>query len=426
MNETIQRAAGPDASRQELISGVLAIYERLHQMPKVDLAPEQHAQALIQHARVRDLSALEMSEHTVELQKTDACIQDWGSNSTIDWVRHTCHMPSGAAADLSNVGEQISNLPNTIEAVREGKIGFAHAAIIARHAQVITHSQSAEPFDETAFLKAAERNSVSRLWYHATHVWHRMDPEGLADEQRRAAEERYLRFSDGEDGTMYVKGAFDTAAGATIRTALEPYAQPLGDSDKRGLERRQADAWLEQSAVALDTGTVPQHGSVRPHVQVTTTLETLQGLIGAPAGEMALSLPISSKTVRRLACDSSITRVLLGGDSAVIDAGRAKRVVANGTRRLLEARDRHCRWPGCERPASRTSAHHILHWAQGGKTDLSNMILLCQHHHWMVHEGGWRLSLAADGRVISIPPETDFYAPSMYPSARAPDEFDVA
>ena len=60
------------------------------------------------------------------------------------------------------------------------------------------------------------------------------------------------------------------------------------------------------------------------------------------------------------------------------------------------------------------------------KTDLSNMILLCQHHHWMVHEGGWRLSLAPDGRVLAIPPETDFYPPEFYPSARAPDEFDVA
>ena len=425
MAETAQ-FPGSDASREEVQGAVLSLLDRLHQMGKTGLVPEQHGAALIFYAKVRDLSSLEMAEHSEELRKTGVCADHWGSNSTIDWVRHTCNMSGGSAADLSNVGEQMSNLPKTIEAVREGKIGFAHAAIIARHAQVIMHSESAEPFDETAFLKAAEETSVSRLWYHATHVWHRMDPEGLADEQRRAAEERYLRFTDGEDGTMYVKGAFDPAAGATIRTALEPYAQPLGDDDKRCLDRRQADAWVEQSAHALDTGDVPQHGSVRPHVQVTTTLETLQGLIGAPAGEMAFSLPISSKTVQRFACDSSITRVLLGADSAVIDAGRAKRVVAGGTRRLLEARDKHCRWPGCERRASMTSAHHIIHWAQGGKTDLSNMILLCQHHHWMVHEAGWRLSLAADGRVISIPPETDFYPPSFYPSARAPDEFDVA
>jgi hypothetical protein len=121
----------------------------------------------------------------------------------------------------------------------------------------------------------------------------------------------------------------------------------------------------------------------------------------------------------------------LGADSAVIDAGRAKRVVSGGTRRLLEARDKFCRWPGCERPASWTAAHHIIHWAQGGKTDLSNLVLLCRHHHWMVHEAGWRLSLSPDGRVLAVPPETDFYPWQVHQAefedaARAPDEFDAA
>ena len=412
--------------RPTVLATLSADIDRYHGMDKTGLLPEQHASSLIALALARDRLAIEMAEHVGELSKSGACVDDWGSVSTPDWVRHQCNMPSGAAGDLLHVGEQLQNLPKTLDAVRDGEIGFAHAAIIARHAQAITHSESAEPFDETPFLKAATESSVSRLWYYSMHAWHRADPQGVTDAQRQAVEERYLRFTDAADGTVYVKGAFDSAAGATIKTAMEPWAQHLGDDDHRSRERRNADAWVEMSAHSLDAGIVPQHGSVRPHVQVTTTLETLQGLIGAPAGEMALSLPISSKTVQRFACDSSITRVLLGADSAVIDAGRAKRVVAGGTRRVLDARDKHCRWPGCERPASWSSAHHILHWAQGGKTDLSNMILLCQHHHWMVHEGGWRLSLAADGRVLAIPPETDFYPPEFYPSARAPDEFDVA
>ena len=412
--------------RPTVLASLSADIDRYHGMDKTGLLPEQHASSLIALALARDRLAIEMAEHVGELSKSGACVDDWGSVSTPDWVRHQCNMPSGAAGDLLHVGEQLQNLPKTLDAVRDGEIGFAHAAIIARHAQAITHSESAEPFDETPFLKAARESSVSRLWYYSMHAWHRADPQGVTDAQRQAVEERYLRFTDAADGTVYVNGAFDSAAGATIKTAMEPWAQHLGDDDHRSRERRNADAWVEMSGHSLDAGIVPQHGSVRPHVQVTTTLETLQGLIGAPAGEMALSLPISSKTVQRFACDSSITRVLLGADSAVIDAGRAKRVVAGGTRRVLDARDKHCRWPGCERPASWSSAHHILHWAQGGKTDLSNMILLCQHHHWMVHEGGWRLSLAADGRVLAIPPETDFYPPEFYPSARAPDEFDVA
>ena len=262
---------------------------------------------------------------------------------------------------------------------------------------------------------------MGRLWYHCLHVRHRADADGVANEQRENAEMRYLQLNDGEDGWLFLKGAFDAIGAAAIRTAIEPLAQPTGDGDGRCRERRQADAFVELATHAMDAGLLPQHASQRPHLQVTTTLETLQGLVGAPAGEMALSLPISAKTVQRIACDSSITRVLLGADSAVIDAGRAKRVVSGGTRRLLDARDRHCRWPGCERPASWSSAHHVVHWAHGGKTDLSNMILLCQHHHWMVHEGGWRLSLAGDGRVLTIPPDTEYV-----PSPRVPDEFDAA
>src|SRR5437763_13825897 len=125
------------------------------------------------------------------------------------------------------------NLTKTMEAVMNGKIGLAHAAIMARHAQAITHSDSAEPFDETPFLKAAEESSVGRLWYYAMHAWHRGDPDGVADEQLQAAERRYLRLTDGEDGAPYVKGACDAAAGATIRTALDPLAQPHAAGEDR-------------------------------------------------------------------------------------------------------------------------------------------------------------------------------------------------
>jgi hypothetical protein len=416
------RAAVLDVLHQSL--------ERYREMDKAGLLPEQHARSLVELSRLRDLIAVEMAEHTVELDKSRVCSEDWGSNSTVTWLRHKANLTSTAAGDCLHVGEQLRSLPRTIEAVRQGRIGFAHAAIIARHAATINNSESAEPFDESPYLKAAERSSPSKLWYHAMHEWHRTDPQGVADAQRDAAIERYLRFIEAPEGTLFVKGKFDSAAGATIRTALEPLARAKDGADTRNRERRDADALVELAEHALDTGAVPQHGSVRPHVQVTTTLETLQGLIGAPAGEMALALPISAKTVQRFACDGSITRVLLGADSAVIDAGRAKRVVSGGARRVLEARDRFCRWPGCERPASWTAAHHVVHWAQGGKTDLSNLVLLCGHHHWMVHEGGWRLSLAADERLLVIPPET-FYPEEVHAAqfdlaARSPDEFDAA
>lgn len=139
-----------------------------------------------------------------------------------------------------------------------------------------------------------------------------------------------------------------------MRTALEPLAKPAGKYDDRTRDRRMADALIDLAMHALDNGLVPQ----RTHMQVTTSLETLLGLTGSPAAEMEFSLPISSKAVERLACDCSVTRILLGSDSTVIDVGRAKRTISGPQRKALKVRDGGCTWPGCDRPVSMTEGHH--------------------------------------------------------------------
>jgi hypothetical protein len=131
---------------------------------------------------------------------------------------------------------------------------------------------------------------------------------------------------------------------------------------------------------------------------------------------MDFSLPISAKAVERLACDCTVTRVLLGSDSTVIDVGRAKRVISGSQGKALRVRDRGCVWPECDRPATWTSAHHVVHWINGGSTDLSNLVLLCYRHHTMVHEGEWQIVRADDGRMLTIPPITPFQR-----LARGPD-----
>src|SRR5207248_11578562 len=129
---------------------------------------------------------------------------------------------------------------------------------------------------------------------------------------------------------------------------------------------------------ALDGGTLPQRGGQRPHLQVTTTLETLLQRCGAPAADLELSLPISAATVERLACDCNVTRILLNADSQVIDVGRTTRRIRGSTRRALNVRDGGCRWPGCDRPASYTYGHHLKHWNRGRATDWGNPVRPCQ------------------------------------------------
>ena len=332
-----------------------------------------------------------------------------------EWIRHNCKTSRSVAYDCINVGEQLQRLPKSADALATGAIGFAHLSVLARTSSALVASTPESAFVEDDLLERARECSAGRLWHYCMRLRHALDPEGVAREQRIAVEERRLQFTVWDDGSLLISGQLDPIGGAAVRTALEPLAQPMGQGDERCLEHRQGDAIVELSLHSLDAGLVPQHASQRPHLQVTTTLETLRGLQGSPAADMEFSTPISSTTVQRLACDGNIARVVFGPDSVVVDVGRAVRVVSGATRRALNARDQHCQWPGCERSASWSAAHHLVHWVQGGATDLSNLILLCHRHHWMVHEGGWKLARSDDSRLLAIPPVYDYYR------VRAPD-----
>jgi hypothetical protein len=337
-----------------------------------------------------------------------------------EWIRHNCKTSRSIAYDSINVGEQLPRIPKCAAALVAGEIGFAHLSVIARTASALTKSTAESAFVEDGLLERAKESSAGRLWHYCMRLRHALDPEGVAREQRIAVEERRLQFTVWEDGSLLISGQLDPIGGAALRTALEPLAQPMGQGDDRCLERRQGDAVVELATHSLDAGLVPQHASQRPHLQVTTTLETLRGLPGSPAADMEFSLPISSLTVQRLACDASITRVVFGPGSVVVDVGRATRSVSAPTRRALNARDQHCQWPGCERTASFSAAHHLVHWIQGGATELPNLLLLCHRHHWMVHEGGWKLARSDDGRLLAFPPVYDYYR------VRAPDNVPAA
>ncbi len=109
--------------------------------------------------------------------------------------------------------------------------------------------------------------------------------------------------------------------------------------------------------------------------------------------------------LRRVACDSAISRTLLRGDSTVLEMGEWARTVSPSLRRALLHRDQRCQWPGCDRHGSWTEAHHIVAWINGGPTTKENLLLLCFRHHYLVHEGKWILVIQGEGReVVVIPP----------------------
>jgi hypothetical protein len=196
---------------------------------------------------------------------------------------------------------------------------------------------------------------------------------------------------------------------------------------------------------------------VRPQLTVLVDLDSLQGGPGSLGGVTDTG-PLGPEACQRLACDGALTRVLVtrhptnhhanqhptghdhhhpgdhdpdGGDrpgsdqdltarlrtaaallppvlggapTQPLDVGRTTRVVQPAQRTALAVRDGGCVFPGCDRPLSWCEAHHLVHWLDGGPTDLDNLVLVCRAHHRAVHEGGWRLQHRPDGRLTATPP----------------------
>jgi hypothetical protein len=321
--------------------------------------------------------------------------------SAVSWVAEICSMSRTSAADRLCVGKQIESLPKVAEALRAGEIGYQPVAVICH-----LNEQLAEKGDkvvEEDWVDYARKFSVKELRDLAAITRHVVDPDGFLKDANEDFEERRLHIS--QTGSMFViNGVLDPEAGAALKTAIDSLSKRHAPDDERTPRQRRADALSEIVLHAMDEGKLPKRNGVRPHITVTTTLEGLKGELGVPASHLEHGMPISSVTVQRLACDGCLSRVLMA-DSQVIDVGRATRAISPSQKRALRARDKHCRFPGCDRPVSWTNPHHIEFWARGGPTNLPNLVSLCWFHHRCVHEGGWQVVKAAQGFRF-VPPES--------------------
>lgn len=383
-------------------------------------AAEDVQDELVTLRRLVDRLELETASLVAELDGLGE--EAWqGHPSPSAWMTHECRTTSTTAWNALVVGTRAALLPASTTALRGGEIGYAHLAVIARTADWLCASADSPPFDESFLLRHARHHSVAELRRDAAHVRHAVDPRRYLREQVEQVEARFLELRMTEGGGLWLRGFLDGEGGATLCSALEPLARTDGPEDRRTRERRQADALIELSARALDTGFLPRQSGERPHLQVTVSLDTLLDRPGAAAGDLQGAGPIAAETARRLGCDAQVSRVIFGPGSVLLDAGRARRVIPPATRRALVARDGGCVWPGCGQRATRCHGHHLRHWARGGATDLDNLVLLCRAHHFRVHEGGWWLiSTDAGFRAIAPLPEAILgraRPPDLHPAA---------
>uniref|UniRef100_UPI0004909D90 HNH endonuclease signature motif containing protein n=1 Tax=Nocardioides sp. J54 TaxID=935866 RepID=UPI0004909D90 len=180
--------------------------------------------------------------------------------------------------------------------------------------------------------------------------------------------------------------------------------------DPRDHGKRLWDALVDACDRLRATETLPRdHGAV-PRIIVTIDHKSLvQKVIDtgvAVEGETTTGARLSATAVRRLACDAELIPTVLGSQSQVLDVGRAQRLVTAAIWVALIARDHHCAFPGCTRLPLACDAHHIQHWADGGVTSLDNLVMLCRHHHTLIHHTPWTVAIDPDTRrpVWTPPP----------------------
>jgi len=354
------------------------------------------------------------------------------ADSTAGWLRRRARLGATDAHQRVRVARALHRGPlgGTAKALADGEISSTHAAVLASGTQDLPPGTAAEA--EPVLLEAARRLDPPRLRRLVAHLAAVADPDAADAQAQRQHQRRGIWVSPTLAGMVAVDGLLDPEAGATLLAALEPLARPASAEDERSGSQRRADALLELARRALEGGGLPQTGGVRPQLTVTVELASLLGQADLPGGDGGVAGPLPAETVRRLACDATLTRVLVtrhphqhpaeglaarlhaavallppalgGAPTQPLEVGRATRVVTAAQRAALAVRDGGCSFPGCDRPVAWCDAHHLRHWLHGGPTDLANLALLCRTHHRAVHEGGWHLHRQPNGHLSAEPP----------------------
>jgi hypothetical protein len=212
-----------------------------------------------------------------------------------------------------------------------------------------------------------------------------VDRPGVALELVNQMERRSFELSTSANGMITGRFMLTELAGETLKTAITSLIPPPEVGDTRTATQRRHDALQDLATNFLETTNTTTSGGEKPHLNVHVDLNALKA---EPGGlhETTDGHVLSVESIRQIACDCSVVRIVFGPDSEIIDVGRKTRAVNPAQRRAVIARDRHCTWGGCRRPAAWCDVHHIIHWADGGKTVLTNLTLLCRYHHTLTHQ----------------------------------------
>ncbi|WP_193510028.1 HNH endonuclease signature motif containing protein [Cryobacterium sp. BB736] len=235
-----------------------------------------------------------------------------------------------------------------------------------------------------------------------------LDAAGIVERERQRRALRSFRRWKRDDGMTRYTWDLDPEGAALIDDVYDKLTSPRRGgprfttgpeqaraeqiiADTRTTEQLASDGMLELIQLALDTDPQSVVGVNRPAVRVLVAATDLTDRTGRGWIE-GQDYPVSIATVERNACLNGIELIVFDDRPLPVNLGREQRFFNRAQRRLLAARDGGCAWPDCDRPPEWTEAHHIRWWERdGGTTDIDNGILLCRHHHLLLHDEGWEI-----------------------------------
>ncbi|MFC1401107.1 HNH endonuclease signature motif containing protein [Streptacidiphilus cavernicola] len=357
------------------------------------------------------------------------------SRSTGGFLATHGQLASAAARRLTARAGQLAAVPAVRAAQAAGTLSADQAQVIARHLAPVDDVQARGQAEELLLAHAPQLH-LSQLARAAEEVRVRLvAEEEPPQDEAPAGFQSWVKLSatGTTDRPFWVlSGELEALAGERLRIALEAAAGPPKTEDPRTGAQRLGDALATVAALALNTGTLPVTGGTRPHLTLIADLDTLTtphphhhhdgpvqdplpapehpgdplaGLLAPPHGAFTTrGLRLDTATARQLACDCTLRVLLTRGQGRPLSIGRASRTIPPHIRDAVTARDRHCIWPGCQRPPSWCEGHHAIHWADGGPTSVDNITLLCPEHHHDLHTTGWNLTRQPNGHYTATPP----------------------
>lgn len=324
----------------------------------------------------------------------------WGMASAAHWLSWKCALSPSAARERVRVARIVVTLPHTLARFRTGRLSYSKVRTITRVATADT---------ELDLLELAENATAAQLGF-IVRGWRKC----LESDNERAVrqhERRSVTYRHDDDGSLVGRFSLPAEEAPAFIAAIEAFQAPSWTSEQRAasaeappsVAQRRADALVDMADAALG-------GRVNPaRARPLTVVEVEQPVLshdGPGTCQTSHGVAIAPETARRMACRSAEVRCVRNEYGEEVRRSRATPTIPARVRRDLHRRDRdrgRCRFPGCGRQGT-VEAHHLVHRAHGGDHRLENLVTLCRHHHHLVHEGGYQLSLGPDQRFEAVSP----------------------